>query len=182
MGLVWEMLQTATTLRPVSRWPWHTLLLLEWRPGGYHTISRFRCASERREDKNQSSHRRLGICLHNSVLHRDTLLLRRDHRYFIFRHWQFLDIDNCQESLHNLIWCSMPTLDFVSMILNFQGMSREHQEKHPDDMVSNQEQGTVFYMCQCHGIKVHKTLGVTRSSPLRALSHSLTMTLILPPF
>ena len=32
----------------------------------------------------------------------------------------------------------MLTSEFVSVILDFQGMSRGHQEKHPDDIVRNQ--------------------------------------------
>ena len=37
----------------------------------------------------------------------------------------------------------MLTSEFVSVILDFQGLSRGHQEKHPDDIVRNQpaEQG-----------------------------------------
>ena len=123
MGLVWKMLQTATPLRSVSRWPWNTVHLWEWPQEIFQTISGFkcgleeagistiktnpltaalkfvsisrssdsievhsfvaemfassfsgtgsswmRCVSERWQDvKNQSSHRRLGICLQNSV-------------------------------------------------------------------------------------------------------------------
>ena len=33
-----KVLQSATTLRPVSRWLWYTVLWWEWPPGGYQTI------------------------------------------------------------------------------------------------------------------------------------------------
>ena len=80
MGLVWELLQTATPLRSVSRWPWNIVNLWGWPPGVFQTISGIRCASERRQYMNQTSHRRLGICLHISVLrlHRGTVLRCRD--------------------------------------------------------------------------------------------------------
>ena len=44
-----------------------------------------RSALERRQDKNQSSHRCLRISLRNSVVHRGTLHRRRDDRWFIFK-------------------------------------------------------------------------------------------------
>ena len=81
MELVWKLLQTATPLRPLSRRPWNTVLLRERPPGGFQTIPGFRCASERWEDKNLPSHRRLGICLHNSVFYRGTFLHCRGDRY-----------------------------------------------------------------------------------------------------
>ena len=46
------------------------------------------------------------------------------------------------------IWLGLLlTSDFVSVILNFQGMSRQPQEKHPDDIVVNgKQQGAVVHL------------------------------------
>ena len=88
MGPEWELLQTAKTLRSVFRWPRYTVLLWGWPPGFFQTISGFKCASERRWDKNQTSHRPLGSWL---LIHRGTFLRCRDNFKFIFM--QYLDAD-----------------------------------------------------------------------------------------
>ena len=95
-------------------------------------------------ESNLSPH--LRICLHNSILrhHRGTFPRCQDDRLLIFR--QILDAVNCQEGLHNLIRCSLLTSDFVSVTLNFQGMSRGHQEKHPDDIVVLSNRVTSFML------------------------------------
>ena len=46
MGLVWKLLQTATPVRSVSRWPWNTVHQWEWPPGIFQTISGFKCGLE----------------------------------------------------------------------------------------------------------------------------------------
>ena len=48
----------------------------------------------------------------------------------------------------------MLTSDFVSIIFNFQGMSRRHQEKHPIDIVPSNQQGAVLHRASCHVILV----------------------------
>ena len=51
------------------------------------------------------------------------------------------------------IWLGLLlTSDFVSVILNFQGMSRQPQEKHPDDIVVNgKQQGAVVHL-SCNSV------------------------------
>ena len=51
----------------------------------FHAVPGSRCASERWQNINRSSHRPLGIRLQTSVLHRGTLLRRRDDLQFTSR-------------------------------------------------------------------------------------------------
>ena len=104
--------------------------------------------SERWQDsKNQSSYRCFRICLRNTVLHRGTLLRSRDDCWFIFR--QILT-QVIVKKLHRQI--SLLTSDCVFVILDFQGISRGHHEKHPDpdDIVVSNQQGAVLHHPSSH--------------------------------
>ena len=164
MGLVWKLLQTATPLRPVSRWPRYTLMLREWPPGRYQTIPGFRCVSEKLEDKNNPLTAALefvSITRSSSEVHSLVAEMVACSFSGTGSSWTQLIVKNFAQS-------ELLTLDFGSVTLTFLGTRRGNQGKRLDDIVLSNQQGGVLHHPSC------QTILVSQASCLdRALLHSL---------